>query len=168
MGQALFGSGRLPVTFYRAPGAARLRGKLRLDAERPAQQALRQVVPAGSYEVRIGGSSADARVRGRFTGRRAVTEPRSAETARCARSGTHGHALGHPGPGRAYLRVMIAQFIIQVLLLPLVLILGDGDNVRGFERLMTVFAVVGTLFFLVTFATTRERIVPAKEQSAAG
>ncbi|MCW0396205.1 hypothetical protein NB696_002392 [Xanthomonas sacchari] len=65
-----------------------------------------------------------------------------------------------------FVAVMIAQFIIQVLLLPLVLILGDGDNVRGFERLMTVFAVVGTLFFLITFATTRERIVPAKEQSA--
>lgn len=64
-----------------------------------------------------------------------------------------------------FVAVMIAQFIIQVLLLPLVLILGDGDRVQGFERVMTVFAVVGTLFFLITFATTRERIVPAKEQT---
>jgi GPH family glycoside/pentoside/hexuronide:cation symporter len=30
---------------------------------------------------------------------------------------------------------------------------------------MTVFAVVGTVFFLITFATTRERIVPTKAQS---
>lgn len=65
-----------------------------------------------------------------------------------------------------FVAVMIAQFIIQVLLLPLVLILGDGDRVLGFERVMTVFAVLGTVFFLVTFATTRERIVPAKEQTA--
>lgn len=65
-----------------------------------------------------------------------------------------------------FVAVMIAQFIIQVLLLPLVLILGDGDRVLGFERVMTIFAVVGTVFFLITFATTRERIVPAKEQTA--
>lgn len=64
-----------------------------------------------------------------------------------------------------FVAVMIAQFIIQVLLLPLVLILGDGDRVQGFARVMTVFAVVGTVFFLITFATTRERIVPAKEQT---
>jgi Na+/melibiose symporter-like transporter len=64
-----------------------------------------------------------------------------------------------------FVAVMIAQFIIQVLLLPLVLILGDGDRVQGFEGVMTVFAVVGTLFFLITFATTRERIVPAREQT---
>ncbi len=64
-----------------------------------------------------------------------------------------------------FVAVMIAQFIIQVLLMPLVLILGDGDRVRGFENVMTVFAVVGTVFFLITFATTRERVVPTVEQS---
>jgi len=64
-----------------------------------------------------------------------------------------------------FVAVMIAQFIIQVLLMPLVLILGDGERVQGFERVMTVFAVVGTVFFLITFATTRERIVPSKAQT---
>jgi Na+/melibiose symporter-like transporter len=64
-----------------------------------------------------------------------------------------------------FVAVMIAQFIIQVLLMPLVLILGDGDRVRGFEQVMTAFAIIGTLFFLITFATTRERIVPTREQS---
>ncbi|MFB5207532.1 hypothetical protein ABGA94_17205, partial [Stenotrophomonas sp. 3diitr2024] len=43
---------------------------------------------------------------------------------------------------------LIAQFIIQVLLMPLVLILGDGDRVRGFEQVMTAFALIGTVFFL--------------------
>ena len=65
-----------------------------------------------------------------------------------------------------FVAVMIAQFIIQVLLMPLVLILGDGDRVQGFERVMTVFAIVGTMFFLITFLTTRERVVPTREQSS--
>ena len=65
-----------------------------------------------------------------------------------------------------FVAVMFAQFIIQALLLPLVLILGGGDRVRGFEQVMTVFAIIGTLFFLITFFTTRERIVPTAEQSA--
>jgi len=65
-----------------------------------------------------------------------------------------------------FVAVMVAQFVIQVLLLPLVLILGDGDKVEGFERVMTLFAVVGTAFFLITFFTTRERIVPTAGQSS--
>jgi len=63
-----------------------------------------------------------------------------------------------------FVAVMIAQFLIQVLLLPLVLILGDGDKARGFESAMTLFAIVGTVFFLVTFFTTRERVVPEPQQ----
>ncbi len=65
-----------------------------------------------------------------------------------------------------FVAVMIAQFTIQVLLLPLVLILGQGDRIAGFERVMSLFAVIGTVFFLITFFTTRERIVPAPEQSS--
>ena len=63
-----------------------------------------------------------------------------------------------------FVAVMVAQFIIQVLLLPLVLILGGGDKMAGFQNTMTIFAVVGTIFFLITFATTTERIVPSAEQ----
>jgi glycoside/pentoside/hexuronide:cation symporter, GPH family len=65
-----------------------------------------------------------------------------------------------------FVAVMIAQFVIQVLLLPLVLILGGGDKARGFEHTMALFAVVGTVFFLITFFTTKERIVPAAEQTS--
>lgn len=65
-----------------------------------------------------------------------------------------------------FVAVMIAQFTIQVLLLPMVLILGDGDKIKGFEQVMTLFAVIGTVFFLITFFTTRERIVPTADQSA--
>lgn len=65
-----------------------------------------------------------------------------------------------------FVAVMVAQFIIQVLLLPLVLILGGGDKVRGFHNTMALFAVLGTLCFLATFFTTKERIVPAPEQKS--
>lgn len=63
-----------------------------------------------------------------------------------------------------FVGVMIAQFIIQVLLLPLVLIFGDGDKAAGFKKVMTFFAIVGTVFFIITFLTTRERITPPKGQ----
>lgn len=59
-----------------------------------------------------------------------------------------------------FVAVMIAQFIIQVLLLPLVMILGGGDKAQGFRTTMALFAVVGTVFLLVTFFTTKERVVP--------
>ncbi len=65
-----------------------------------------------------------------------------------------------------FVAVMIAQFIIQVLLLPLVIIMGDGDKAAGFKTVMGVFAVVGTIFLLITFWTTKERVVPAPEQQS--
>ncbi|MDL5364145.1 MFS transporter [Xanthomonas sp. NCPPB 2654] len=65
-----------------------------------------------------------------------------------------------------FVAVMIAQFIIQVLLLPLVLILGDGDKARGFHNAMALFAATGTLCFLITFFTTRERVLPLSERAS--
>lgn len=65
-----------------------------------------------------------------------------------------------------FVAVMVAQLVVQSLLLPLVLILGGGDKVQGFHNAMLLFAVVGTVFLLITFFTTRERIVPAPEQKS--
>lgn len=65
-----------------------------------------------------------------------------------------------------FVAVMIAQFVIQVLLLPLVLILGDGDKAAGFEKAMLFFSITGTIFFLITFATTRERVKPVAAASS--
>lgn len=62
-----------------------------------------------------------------------------------------------------FVAVMVAQFIIQVLLLPLVLILGGGDKAAGFEKAMLFFSITGTIFFLITFITTRERVLPVVE-----
>lgn len=63
-----------------------------------------------------------------------------------------------------FVAVMVAQFIIQVLLLPLAISLGEGDKAKGFEKVMLVFAITGVICFLITFLTTRERIKPPKEQ----
>lgn len=65
-----------------------------------------------------------------------------------------------------FFAVMVAQFIIQVLLLPLVLIAGHGDKAAGFEKIMGIFAAVGVLCFIITFLTTKERIIPKPEQSS--
>ncbi len=65
-----------------------------------------------------------------------------------------------------FVAVMVAQLVVQSLLLPLVLILGDGDRVQGFHNTILLFAVVGTVFFLITFFTTRERVVPTVEQKS--
>lgn len=62
--------------------------------------------------------------------------------------------------------VMIAQFTVQVLLLPLVFYFGNGDKTAGFEKVMGLFAGVGVLFFIITFLTTKERIQPAPEQKS--
>jgi GPH family glycoside/pentoside/hexuronide:cation symporter len=65
-----------------------------------------------------------------------------------------------------FVAVMIAQFIVQGLLMPLVLILGNGDKTKGFESTITIFAVMGVIFFIITFLTTRERIIPKPEQKS--
>jgi GPH family glycoside/pentoside/hexuronide:cation symporter len=65
-----------------------------------------------------------------------------------------------------FVAVMLAQFIIQVLLLPLVLIAGHGDKAAGFKIVMTFFAVTGVIFFIITFLTTRERILPVQDKKS--
>ncbi|MCI9845443.1 MFS transporter [Flavobacterium pectinovorum] len=65
-----------------------------------------------------------------------------------------------------FVAVMIAQFIVQSLLLPLVLILGHGDKAVGFKNTMLSFAIVGVICLLITFFTTKERIIPSKNQES--
>ncbi len=65
-----------------------------------------------------------------------------------------------------FVAVMVAQFIIQVLLYPIVNSVGGGDQAAGFEIVMTYLAVGGTILLLITFFTTKERIVPNPEQKS--
>lgn len=51
-------------------------------------------------------------------------------------------------------------FIVNAAVLPLVAFLGGGNQQQGFLYTMTLFAVVGVLLFMITFANTRERVQP--------
>ncbi len=64
-----------------------------------------------------------------------------------------------------FVAVLIAQFIVQTLLLPLVMILGDGDKIKGFESSIAIFALIGVVLFVITFYTTKERIKPIDNQN---
>ncbi|WP_342773042.1 MFS transporter [Flavobacterium cellulosilyticum] len=65
-----------------------------------------------------------------------------------------------------FVAVMLAQLLIQSLLLPWVLILGHGDKAVGFKNTMMIFAIVGIICFVITFFTTKERILPADKQQS--
>lgn len=65
-----------------------------------------------------------------------------------------------------FVGVMVAQFFVQVFMYDLILKVGGGDKALGMERVMTWLAVIGTLMLLITFFTTRERVVPKPEQES--
>ncbi|MDX8339604.1 MFS transporter [Draconibacterium sp. IB214405] len=62
--------------------------------------------------------------------------------------------------------VMFAQFFVQVFMLPIILYVGKGDKAAGIESVMTWMAAIGTVLLLITFLTTKERIVPSPEQKS--
>ena len=82
-----------------------------------------------------------------------------------------------------FVAVMIAQFFVQVLMLPLVIHVGkikveNGASTEmyddleaayqaiGIESVMTWMAAIGTILLLITFFTTKERIIPKGEDTS--
>ena len=65
-----------------------------------------------------------------------------------------------------FVAVMFAQFFVQVFMLPIIETAGGGDKAQGIEIVMTWLAVIGTVMLLITFFTTRERIIPKPEQKS--
>ncbi|WP_447642717.1 MULTISPECIES: MFS transporter [Chitinophagaceae] len=65
-----------------------------------------------------------------------------------------------------FVAVTIAQFVIQAVLLPLVLKVGHGDKAAGFKTVMTIFSLIGIVCFIVTFLTTKERVLVPKENKS--
>lgn len=65
-----------------------------------------------------------------------------------------------------FVAVMFAQFFVQVFMLPIIEYAGGGDKALGIEMVMTWLAIIGTIMLLITFFTTRERIVPSIEQKS--
>ncbi|MDW5287222.1 MFS transporter [Formosa sp. PL04] len=65
-----------------------------------------------------------------------------------------------------FVAVMFAQFFVQVFMLPIIETAGGGDKAVGIEIVMTWLAVIGTIMLLITFFTTKERIIPNPEQKS--
>ncbi|MEY8759047.1 MFS transporter [Chryseobacterium tongliaoense] len=65
-----------------------------------------------------------------------------------------------------FVAVMFAQFFVQVFMLPIILSVGNGDKAAGIETVMTWLAVIGSVMLLITFFTTKERIIPKPEQKS--
>jgi Na+/melibiose symporter-like transporter len=65
-----------------------------------------------------------------------------------------------------FVAVMFAQFFVQVFMLPIIEAAGGGDKAIGIEKVMTWLAIIGTIMLLITFITTKERIVPKPEQKS--
>ncbi len=57
-----------------------------------------------------------------------------------------------------------AAFLISLFVRPLVEYLGAGNETRGFQLTMAIFAVISVVLILITFATTRERVKPPPQQ----
>jgi len=65
-----------------------------------------------------------------------------------------------------FVAVMFAQFFVQVFMLGIIKSAGNGDKAVGIEKVMTVLAIIGTIMLLITFLTTKERIIPKPEQKS--
>lgn len=65
-----------------------------------------------------------------------------------------------------FVAVMFAQFFVQVFMLPIIETAGGGDKAIGIEKVMTWLAIIGTIMLLITFFTTKERIIPKPEQKS--
>jgi len=63
-----------------------------------------------------------------------------------------------------FVAVVIASLAIQGLALPMVNHFGQGDSAKGFQVTMGIFCALAIIFFIITFATTKERIQPPPQQ----
>jgi len=61
---------------------------------------------------------------------------------------------------------MLAQLVIQGLALPMVKFFGNGNDAKGYQSTIGIFSALAVVFFVITFATTRERIQPPANQKS--
>jgi GPH family glycoside/pentoside/hexuronide:cation symporter len=58
----------------------------------------------------------------------------------------------------------VGQLVVSGMALTLAGYFGGGDNARGYQLTVALFAVIAFVLFMVTFFTTRERIQPPAAQ----
>src|SRR5262249_51789479 len=63
-----------------------------------------------------------------------------------------------------FVSAMIAQLIVGGFTLPLVAKFGQGDNAKGWQMTIGLWAIICIVCFIITFLTTRERIQTPPEQ----
>jgi glycoside/pentoside/hexuronide:cation symporter, GPH family len=66
-----------------------------------------------------------------------------------------------------FICAFIGGFLITSMFSPLKNALGGGDEAVGFKWTMAIFAAVSVALFLFTFAATKERVLPAKDDKGA-
>ncbi|MGD0077403.1 MAG: MFS transporter [Sedimentisphaerales bacterium] len=64
-----------------------------------------------------------------------------------------------------FVAAMIAQLVVGGFTIPFVEKFGQGNNAKGWSMTMGLWATVCIVFFVITFLTTRERILPDPKQS---
>jgi glycoside/pentoside/hexuronide:cation symporter, GPH family len=65
-----------------------------------------------------------------------------------------------------FVAAMIAQLIVVGFTLPLVAKFGQGNNAKGWQMTMGLWAVVCVVLFVITFLSARERILPDPRQKS--
>ncbi len=63
-----------------------------------------------------------------------------------------------------FIAALIAQFAVGGFTLPLVAKFGHGNTAKGWQMTMTLWASICVVLFLITFLSTRERILPDPRQ----
>jgi sugar (glycoside-pentoside-hexuronide) transporter len=59
---------------------------------------------------------------------------------------------------------MSSQLVIQALALPMVKHFGQGNDAHGYQVTMGIFSALAVVFFVITFLSTRERVLPDPAQ----
>ncbi len=67
-----------------------------------------------------------------------------------------------------FVSAMIAQLIIGGFTLPLVAKFGQGNDAKGWQMTIGLWAILCVILFVLTFLSTRERIQPDQRQAVAG
>ncbi|MFP5204143.1 MAG: MFS transporter, partial [Acidobacteriota bacterium] len=57
-----------------------------------------------------------------------------------------------------------AGFIVQSLAIPLVALLGRGNDARGYQLTMGLLSALSVVFFVIAFFSTKERVQPDPQQ----
>jgi GPH family glycoside/pentoside/hexuronide:cation symporter len=63
-----------------------------------------------------------------------------------------------------FIFAFIGQFIVTGTALSLALYFGQGDNAKGYQYTLILFAFISFILFMITFRTTKERVQPPKGQ----